>query len=1264
LKLESAATLPGQLSIAASGSVIMESAGSLTRGTILQMGQNGKLTVNGLSGSTTDTFNGALNMREGGGEPIIAINPAAGQVSTVAFASYDRNTLGNSSAAGATLNLRGPNFGKGVGADEARVTFTTAPTLSSNIHKTMTITDTVTGLTRFPTNGANGIRQLLDTEYNTGAPVNGLSAANARLTAGTTTSITGDVAPGSLSLEGNNITLTSTGTANVRAGTSNGINAMLSVGTGNVISTTTLDSGSVSATAIDELIVYVEGDLRINSVIRNATGATTAPNLGITKSGPGELVLAGDNTFISTETAANKFLRINNGTVSFTTTGMNASGVADGSAKNLGQFDGAVPGGRISLHAGGLHLKGTDLGTVFVPQALHISNNGNAAVDPAGAFIEVDAGSTLKTAGIKQFSGNGPGGFTKKGAGTLEFFGGTASGVTFDRTGSGKSYLAGGSLTFSGDAANFGGMQNAGWLVASPGTTINFNSSARPTNASTRLGQVQFGGTRLNVIGNSANATTDQLGTFVFAPGGSEFALTQGAGQTTTLNATNTAGSVRRYQGGTVVISGAGLGTAAAGVTKVTASGNFNGATVGGVIPWALADTTVGGNGTAFAFYGANGITAVTTNTASITAGGNARLTASNNVAGTVNSLHLDGSGISAGAGTLRVTSGGILSSGGANSIGATTLAFGAAEGVVHAVSNLAISSDITGSAGLTKAGPGQLRLAGNNSYSSGTHVNGGTLLVNNSAGSGTGSGFVSVNAGTIGGTGTIAGPLSISGLANVAPGSGGAGTLTAGALTLASGADFNYDLADATTPGGGVNDLLVVASGTTTNPLPTDVFTLNINATAGTLGSGDYVIIDSATTLAGGIDPARWVIGSNNATDANTYAFALNGSGDLVLNVTPIGPVVSVWDKDDSISSWSASSSWVGGAPNAAGATATFGAKITTAQTVNVDGAQTVGTMNFQNVNSYTLAPATGGGSITIDGATDGAVNVIEGSHNITAPLTLAKNTTFTVTPAASTLGVTDLTATGVNVTKAGAGTMVVNHVRSNTLAVTDGTLKMAPDANAAGASKVASLSIAASARLDLSRNKLVTDTPIGTFTAGAYTGVQGEVARAYNFGSWDMPGLMTSEPDAGPTIGTTTIGVSDGAAILFLGATETGVFAGQTVTGATTIAMYTYAGDVNFDGLVDASDYGIIDNYFQFPGTSGYANGDFNYDGVIDAGDYGIIDNTFQLQGAPIPTGIGVAGAGLSGVTAVPEPASLSTIALGAASLLGRRRRRRRNA
>jgi hypothetical protein len=44
------------------------------------------------------------------------------------------------------------------------------------------------------------------------------------------------------------------------------------------------------------------------------------------------------------------------------------------------------------------------------------------------------------------------------------------------------------------------------------------------------------------------------------------------------------------------------------------------------------------------------------------------------------------------------------------------------------------------------------------------------------------------------------------------------------------------------------------------------------------------------------------------------------------------------------------------------------------------------------------------------------------------------------------------------------------------------------------------------------------------------------------------------------------------------------------------------------------------VIDNAYQFPGTTGMFNGDFNLDGVIDAGDYGLIDNSFQLQGAPL--------------------------------------------
>ena len=80
--------------------------------------------------------------------------------------------------------------------------------------------------------------------------------------------------------------------------------------------------------------------------------------------------------------------------------------------------------------------------------------------------------------------------------------------------------------------------------------------------------------------------------------------------------------------------------------------------------------------------------------------------------------------------------------------------------------------SDNAGFTALTKTGTGTLTLAGNNTFSGGTTVNAGTLLINNTAGSGTGSGTVSVNPGaTLGGNGTIAGQVSLAAGATLAPG-------------------------------------------------------------------------------------------------------------------------------------------------------------------------------------------------------------------------------------------------------------------------------------------------------------------------------------------------------------------------------------------------------------------------------------------------------------------------------------------------------------
>jgi autotransporter-associated beta strand protein len=102
----------------------------------------------------------------------------------------------------------------------------------------------------------------------------------------------------------------------------------------------------------------------------------------------------------------------------------------------------------------------------------------------------------------------------------------------------------------------------------------------------------------------------------------------------------------------------------------------------------------------------------------------------------------------------------------------------------------------ISGSGALKKGAQGTLRLTNANTYSGGTGIRDGTLLVDNTTGSATGSGPVLVKTGALGGNGSIAGGVNVG--AGI-PGNGGFLTPGArfgspGVLTILGQLTFDSD--------------------------------------------------------------------------------------------------------------------------------------------------------------------------------------------------------------------------------------------------------------------------------------------------------------------------------------------------------------------------------------------------------------------------------------------------------------------------------------
>jgi len=419
--------------------------------------------------------------------------------------------------------------------------------------------------------------------------------------------------------------------------------------------------------------------------------------------------------------------------------------------------------------------------------------------------------------------------------------------------------------------------------------------------------------------------------------------------------------------------------------------------------------------------------------------------------------------------------------------------------------------------------------------------------------------------------------------------------------------------------------------------------------------------------SLAGGTDAA----GTTTALGDGDY-YALQSNGRLTVPAAYQFTVIpgGAW-RASSSNHWETGTNWSGGGVPDSTYTALFDAVSPAPATPVLYKNESVKALRLETPNAG-VTVGTSSGSWRLSVGTGGINSTGTGTNTVNAGVNFSTNGAVNVGTGniLSIAGGADIG--GHTVSKTGPGTLVLGaqtHTAASTLNVNQGTVKFdgtqrldTLNANAGlaqitpGNGKVLvlnSLSVAPSATLDLTDNDMIIKYSGGTphVPTAALENVKHLVSMGYNSMTWTGPGLTSSTAAALPL----RLGIGYAQNDMLFAPYST--FAGEPVTSAV-LVKFTYLGDMNLDGVVDDNDVAILGLYYDggARNTHYWNEGDvFGYDGRIDDNDVSIFGLTYGA-GFP-PNGSPLAG---GGVTAVPEPATLALVGLGALAFLGRRTRK----
>jgi hypothetical protein len=407
---------------------------------------------------------------------------------------------------------------------------------------------------------------------------------------------------------------------------------------------------------------------------------------------------------------------------------------------------------------------------------------------------------------------------------------------------------------------------------------------------------------------------------------------------------------------------------------------------------------------------------------------------------------------------------------------------------------------------------------------------------------------------------------------------------------------------------------------------------------------------------------------------------------------------VPGAWNVD-AAGDWNTAGNWLlSGVPNAAGASAVFGDKITADRIVTLNTTNTVGFLGFDGAKSYTISGAGGlnltnvGGlraQIQANNDSGNANHTVNVSLNLQADLDLISYSTGTLNLAGALNN-----PSAKNIIKDGPGLIAIsgvqNHGAGTQIITQGGTLRLDSDASkkvtlnqvggttlvtvtqhlgglsaSGGATQLsptgtksivlpAPAQFSGTGQIDLStHNGLIID-----YTAGSPSSladIRDQIISAHNPGGpvWAGPGITSSVAAVNSKV---SIGYAEASSLL---GPSGGTFLGEHVDGSAILVRATINGDSNLDGKTDFTDLVAVAQHYGMSGMT-WQTGDFDYDQNVGFSDLvAVAQNYGGAVAGPVPGATPEFEHDLAAAFAqVPEPSALPILV--AVGMMAMRRKR----